>query len=609
MVHVMQQPQPFDGDARLSKLIAEQFGDLPAPAQQLLRDNLHWVALPAGAHLLRAGEAGDAMYLVVSGRLRAYVPSPTGPARLVREMGRGAIVGEISLFTAETRTADVLAVRESLLARLDRDRFEALIALSPQVSVVLARLVVDRLRSEHMAPVSAAPRTLALVSLHASLPAAPFAQSLAQALEPWGRVKLALAPESDDEPAWQIARWEADHDFVLLVGAEGTSDWQRACLQHGDETLLLADASQPLPAAAPARVGEAARVLLLMHPPATQHPRGTADWIDRLAVDAHWHLRAGQTDDLQRIGRLLARQGVGVVLAGGGARGFAHLGVMQALQEAGVPVDAWGGASMGALMGSLAATQAPPDRLLEVARRAFKRNPTGDFNLLPLVSLIKGQRLRQSLRDAVHALCGHDAHLEDLWRPAFCVATNYSSACEAVIHRGDLQRAVRASTAIPGALPPVVRDGELYCDGGGFNNFPVDVMRRQRGIGTVIGVNLFSRKVRTLNFDEVPGPWALLRDRLRPRAQRRYKLPSLVAYLLNNTIISSLGRQNDAQSQTDVLFQPPVDGIGLLHWHRLELARSVGLKHAQEVLAQPNVLARLRPVLPTSTLTASKSQA
>jgi hypothetical protein len=79
--------------------------------------------------------------------------------------------------------------------------------------------------------------------------------------------------------------------------------------------------------------------------------------------------------------------------------------------------------------------------------------------------------------------------------------------------------------------------------------------------------------------------------------------------LLNNTIISSLGRQSDAQSQTDVLFQPPVDGIGLLHWHRLELARSVGLKHAHEVLAQPHVLARLRPVLPTSTLTASKSQA
>jgi len=587
-------PKPPDGDARLTALIAERFGELAEPARQLLQEHLHWVALPAGASLVRAGEPGDAMYLVVSGRLRAYVPVPQGPARLVREMGRGAIVGEIGLFTAEPRTADVVAVRESLLVRLDRERFEALVALSPQASMVLARIVVERLRSEHLAPVWAAPRTLALVALHASLPATPFAQELAQALQPWGRVKLALAPEGDDDLAWQIARWEADHDFVLLVGEGGPPEWARACLQHGDETLLLADAREPLPADPPARVGEAARILLLQHPAGTASPQGTAAWLEHLGADEHWHLRAGDPADRARIARLLARQGLGVVLAGGGARGFAHLGVMQALQQAGISVDAWGGASMGALMATLAATQAPADRLLAIAKQAFRRNPTGDFNLLPLVSLIKGQRLRHALRQAVHQLTGHDAQLEDLWRPAFCVATNYSSACEAVLRRGDVQRAVRASTAIPGALPPVVLLGELYCDGGGFNNFPTDVMRRQRGIGVVLGVDLFTRKSRSLSFTEVPSSWALLRDRFRPRARRRYKLPSLVAYLLNNTIISSLGRQDDAHAHADVLFQPPVDGIGLLHWHRLDHAVSQGREHALAVLARPEVQARLR---------------
>jgi len=596
----MQQPQPVDGDARLSTLIAERFGELPAPARQLLLEHLHWVALPAGAPLMRAGEPGDAMYLVVSGRLRADLPCPHGPARRVREMGRGALVGEIGLLTSEPRTADVVAVRESLLARLDRDRFDALVALSPEVSIAMTRLVVSRLRSEQLAPPWAAPRTLALIGLHASLPVAPFAEALAQALRRWGRVKLAVAPEGDDDPAWQIAQWEADNDFVLLVGEGGPPGWARACLQHGDETLLLADARQAPPATPPTRVGEAPRVLLLVHPEGSPHPQGTAAWLDALGADVHWHLRAGRPEDLDRVARLLARQGVGVVLAGGGARGFAHLGVMQALNEAGVPVDAWGGASMGALMATLAATQTPPERLVAVARRAFRRNPTGDFSLLPLVSLIKGQRLRRALRAAVHELCGHDAQLEDLWRPAFCVATNYSSAREAVLHRGDLQRAVRASTAIPGALPPVVLDGELYCDGGGFNNFPTDVMRQQRGIGLVLGVDLFARKARTLRFDEVPGPWALLRDRLRPRALRRYKLPSLVAYLLNNTIISSLNRQGAAHANSDVLFQPPVDGIGLLHWHRLDAAREMGLAHAREVLARPEVQERLRPHLPSS---------
>jgi NTE family protein len=562
-------------------LLAECFQGLSDSAQAQLLPHLHWVAVPAGGVLMRAGEPGDAMFLVVSGRLRAELPQPDGPPRRLREMGRGAIVGEIGLFTAERRTADVLAVRQTLLVRLDRERFDALVAQGPDLMAALARLAVGRLRSEARTPPWAAPRTIALESLHGSVALRSLASDLALALGRWGRVKLVEAPAPGSDFAWQLAQWEDEHEFVLLVADPDETPWTDACRRHADEILVLADVQQPLPEHAPPRVGQAARILVLRHPRHAPAPRGTAAWLDRVDADEHWHWRQDDPHELDRLARLLARQGVGVVFAGGGARGLAHLGVLRALHESGVPVDAWGGASMGAVVASLAATQAPPDRLLDVARRAFRRNPTGDFTWLPLVSLLKGQRLARSLKAAVHELMGHDAGLEDLWRPAFCVTTNYAQACEAVLRRGDLQRALRASTAIPGALPPVVIGGELHCDGGGFNNFPTDVMRQQRGIGTVLGVDLFVRKVRRLDYPDVPGPWTLLRDRWRPRARRRYPLPSLVAYLLNNTILSSLHRQPDAHRQADVLFQPPVDGIGLLHWHRLD--------HA--------VQARLRPFL------------
>ena len=85
------------------------------------------------------------------------------------------------------------------------------------------------------------------------------------------------------------------------------------------------------------------------------------------------------------------------------------------------------------------------------------------------------------------------------------MATNYSQAREQQVRSGDLARALLASIAIPGALPPVVHDGDLLCDGGTFNNFPVDVMRDMRGVGTVIGVDLGARNPRRLEFDEVPG--------------------------------------------------------------------------------------------------------
>ena len=69
------------------------------------------------------------------------------------------------------------------------------------------------------------------------------------------------------------------------------------------------------------------------------------------------------------------------------------------------------------------------------------------------------------------------ADIEDLWKNYYFIATNYSQACEQLLRSGNLLRSLLASIAIPGALPPVVRGGDLLCDGGTFNNFPVDVMR------------------------------------------------------------------------------------------------------------------------------------
>ena len=179
------------------------------------------------------------------------------------------------------------------------------------------------------------------------------------------------------------------------------------------------------------------------------------------------------------------------------------------------------------MMAALVAADPPIDRAIDIARRAFRTNPTGDYNLLPLVSLIKGGRVRKAVHRSIDELAGRQIDVEDLWKGFFCIASNYSQAREQRIAAGDLAQALIASAAIPGALPPVVRDGELLCDGGTFNNFPVDAMREVRGIGKVIGVDLGVRNARRLDIDEVPGSWTLLLDRLRPR--RRAALPPAVA--------------------------------------------------------------------------------
>ncbi len=130
----------------------------------------------------------------------------------------------------------------------------------------------------------------------------------------------------------------------------------------------------------------------------------------------------------------------------------------------------------------------------------------------------------------------------------------------------------------------MIHDGDLLCDGGTFNNFPVDVMRSMRGVGRVIGVDLSFRKPRKIENPEVPGSWALLRDRLRPKHKRHYRLPSLTNYLMTVTVLYSTSRQRQARRLTDVYMNPPLERVGMLQWDRFEQIVEQGYAHACEVL-------------------------
>lgn len=598
-------------DALLTQHLHDFLGDIEPAAMALLRERLTWVTVAGGQTLMEQGAPGDSMYLSISGRLRAYINDEDGVPRMVREMGRGQVIGEMSLYTDEPRSASVVAIRDSVLVRLEKAHFAELLASSSQVSMSLTRQIIRRLQTQHDRNPVPLPVTISLLAVSDELDRRGFADKLAAHLSSKGRVIVVDSAGLDEmlaEPgaangsaadaglnrriSMLLDHVEAAHEFVLLLGDATPSEWTRRCCRHGDELLLLADATQP-PALHPIETdwltrrparAEAAEILVLLHPADTRCPRGTAAWLARRPVTEHVHIRPELDRDMARLARIESRSAVGLVLAGGGARGFAHLGVARALQEHGIEVDFVGGTSIGAVMAALVAADQPLAKAMDVTRRAFGSNPTGDYNWLPLMSLISGRRLRRTIDDSLNDLLGFAPDIEDLWKNYYCIATNFSQAREHPLRRGSLPKALRATTAIPGALPPTVVDGDLLCDGGTFNNFPVDVMRNLRGVGRVIGVDLNSRKPRRLDFDEVPGTWALLRDRLRPRKQRRYKLPSMAAYLMNVTILYSMSRQHQAQGLTDLYFNPPMDRVGLLEWKRFDDIVAQGYAHAVEVL-------------------------
>jgi len=604
-------------------------GDVDPATLATLQRQLVWMELPGGQPLMTQGEPGDAMYVLVSGRLRVNIVDAAGQERTVREITRGQVVGEMSLFTDDPRSATLVAVRDSVLARLGKTAFDHLLATSSAVSVALTRQVIRRLQTEGRLTRLDRPVAIGLLPISDSIgaaAAAEFAASLAAQLRLRGTVAVVDAatlearigltgitarpasetdadadadaePDTDTDTTRRMAvcldQIEAEHDFVLLLADNGPTPWTRCCSRHCDELLLLADADAP-PAltatetaclTARSTCSDVSRVLLLLHPAQRRSSTNARAWLQPRALAAHVHLRRGNAGDTARLARLVSRSAVGLVLAGGGARGAAHAGVYRALVERGVPIDAIGGTSMGAVFGATMALGASPASVIDTFAQHFAQNPTGDFNPLPLLSLVKGRRLRGMMQRTEQAFSGRtNLGIEDLWTNYYCVATNYTRAREQVLRSGPLVEAVMASCAVPGAMPPVLLDGDLLCDGGTFNNFPVDVMRRTWGIGRVIGVDLSLPSPQSIDLQHLPGSWARLRDLLRPQDRRLYQLPSLMNYLMNVSSLYGTSREEASRQLTDVYIKPLLPKVGMLQWSSYAQAVALGYEHALRVL-------------------------
>jgi NTE family protein len=455
--------------------------------------------------------------------------------------------------------------------------------------------------------------TICVLPISAGIDAADFTRALrARQPETVGNIavltaqQLALTPEMNPaSPVWRrhgiisriLDQAEEENTAVYLVADHEDSAWTRFCLQHADEVLMLADAAaEPAPSAmetallhGDAPISMARQTLVLLHDAEAVSPQGTRRWLEPRNRPRHVHIRPALDVDMARLARIVSGRAIGLVFAGGGARGFAHVGVYQALEEAGVEIDFIGGSSIGALMGTMVALDLRGDAMREGVHEAFLNYPggniTGDYSPFPLLSLIRGNRSRDSLARAIRHHAGEEIDMEDSWKTFFVIASNYSAGSEEVLRDGPIVRNVTASFAIPGVLPPVLRDGQLLYDGATFNNFPVDVMA-EMGVGKVIGVDVSGEFGRKAELETLPGVMALLLDKLRPRKRQRYRhVPTVPETMLTSSFVTSLSRQREQRRFADLLFKPTLPRMGLMDWHRFEQVVDAGRAHARDVLS------------------------
>lgn len=559
-----------------------------------LARELEWVTLARGETLLRQGEVGDSLYVVTHGRLYVVVTRDDGDESIVARLGRWETVGEMAIITGEPRSATVIAARDTELIRLSRAALNRLAETHPHLPLALARSTIARMgRSQTQAAQVRRPRlaTLALVPLAPDVPLARVAAHLVHAMSATGPALLLTADIIDQHVGHHLAQtprtgsansrllaWlnerETDHQTVIYQADYTWTEWTQRCLRQADRVLLIAWA-QGSPALSPIESAyrdqrgagpHPRQELLLIHDSATLNPQDTRLWLDRRSVARHHHVRLEDADDYARVARFLSGRALGAVFSGGGARGFAHTGVIRALAELGLPVDMVGGTSSGALAAAGLALDLEPDQIVELSRRLFFDKRAAIDPTLPVVSLMGAHKLVAAINEGYG-----ERHIEDLPLPFFCVSSNLSRS-EMVVHRrGLLRRALRASTSLPGVYPPVAIDGELHVDGAVLNNLPTDIMGDLVEGGPVLGFDVGTdmRHGAAYAYPDSLPPRRLLARRM-ARGDDRTTLPDMMTILVQATTLASSSARPLQEAGASLIVNLPLDDFGMLEFKRFD---------------------------------------
>ncbi len=517
------------------------------------------VTVQAGQVLFRHGDRGDELYVVRSGRVEIVLDG-----RVIRAHGRGESFGEVAMLTGGRRSATVRARRDSELLALHRADVDRLIATEPAFSAALVRQLALRLPGTE--PAAAARPAGSVLALVAGTPGL-------ETLVAWLAAELVTALGGPSavtrlDPGSEPARWPARLDAaearagggaVLLVADRPGSPWARYCLRQADRPLLVVDPRRPPPPRP--NLPPAVRLVAVQDGPGDSGPLSC--WLDAVVPAAHHLVEPGSRADVARMARRVAARSLGVVLSGGGARGLAHIGVLDELVRAGADIDRVGGTSMGALVAGLFATGATPAELLDIAHvELVPRRLFGDL-VWPRHALIRGRRAELTL-----ARLFGGARIEDQRRRMFAVSVDLVAAERVVHRRGLIADAVALSVRIPGIVPPRRVGERLHVDGGVLDNLPIAEMASE-GEGPVVAV-----------------------DVAQPFGAADGTLPPIVDTIGRSMMIASSRRDDPGRRLAHTVLTPRLDGFGLFDFGRLDELVDRGREAARDALEQ------LGPLLP-----------
>jgi NTE family protein len=600
--------------ARLSAV--EAFQHLPPEELADIEHSLHLLPVARGQALMRQGDIAGSLFIVVSGRFKVM---REGNPRPIAEIGAGHPIGEIAFFAGGERTATVIAERDSLVLELKRDEFDRLADKSPRIWATITTQLAKRLGQATFAgavrPTTMVPRTIAVCraggasqqqsvceafvrELRAAFPAALSVHAI-DAGSAMAMLDSRMALSSSEATQW-FNTLETRYDHVIYVADPELTEWSKKALRQADVVLSVGRnaggvSREPNLLEHFAEQLHGKGVVRLVLAQEGKAPfEGTAAWLDpRPWVEMHHHVRIAGPDggaweedgaqSMRRLVRFIRGEAIGLVACGGGAYSAAHIGVFDALADAGVQFDIVGGTSGGAAMTAALARHVPTDEIARrtedifITRKAMRRWTWPRYGLLDHIAFDS-------------ALADHftSTDIEDLDVPFFAVATNLTRNEAHCIRRGPLWLAVRASAAIPAMLPPVfTAEGDMLVDGCIVENTPVRTIRRLKtGPNVVIDFATPEPDRQTIDTSTLPTRGQMLARVLTGGGRKLPPVPGPQSVLMRSLMLNRPDLARDV-GPADILLVPPIPHhIGHLDWHRHRDLRNIAREHAGRVLAR-----------------------
>jgi predicted acylesterase/phospholipase RssA/CRP-like cAMP-binding protein len=552
---------------RYRPYLTQLFGEIADDQWEQVLAVADIIHVEVGQYLFKEDDKENALYIVLTGRLRALHQTDEG-LHILGDVSAGEPVGELALFTHEPRTASVVAIRKSTVLQIEEADYNVLVKQNPSFAHTLTQFVISRLRrNAFQQRMGSAPKNIAIVKLQSSLDLSPWTDDIKQQLDAMSvDINVYYPDDQSDNNSHALFEDIENHKGMnFLVCDDQHQAWANQCITYCDLVLVVTDFYAPT-AICPIEkhlnlyttdILNKKIYLLLLHPENAPLPSHTHRWFEGRYVNLHLHIRKNNQKDIRRFSRIITHQAVGLVLGGGGAKGFAHVGAVKAMMESGIEYDFIGGTSAGALHAIiLSFSDFDITKATKICQIGAERKMTSNDYNLPFISLMTGKKMRAFLKETLG-----DTYLEDMWINTYCVSTNYSTASLKVHETGLARLQLEASIAIPGVYPPVIIDRHLHVDGGVMDNLPIEAMY-QKPVRHVIAISLSSQAPHLVDIETVPSAWELLVNKFTKK--HRYRLPKMAALLINSLTLNSVQKQALTKSQVSLYLEMDLRNYGFL---------------------------------------------